>query len=96
MTSLLLPRITRAFNRSGAARPVTLEIFKAFERDWHTIFFINLSLLEFQVAYLAILCLFSVTDSYEWFCMGNLYKNIQLMREFHKAPFLVLHFFYYT
>ena len=28
--------------------------------------------------------------------MGNLHKNIQLMLEFLKAPFLVLHFSYYT
>ena len=27
--------------------------------------------------------------------MGNLHKNIQLMLEFLKAPFLVLHFSYY-
>ena len=28
--------------------------------------------------------------------MGSLYKNIQLMLKFPKAPFLVLHFSYYT
>ena len=28
--------------------------------------------------------------------MGNLHKNIQLMQEFLKGPFLVLHFSYYT
>ena len=28
--------------------------------------------------------------------MGSLHKNIQLMLEFIKAPFLVLHFSYYT
>ena len=28
--------------------------------------------------------------------MGNLHKNIHLMLEFLKAPFLVLHFSYYT
>ena len=28
--------------------------------------------------------------------MGSLHKNIPLMMEFLKAPFLVLHFFYYT
>ena len=28
--------------------------------------------------------------------MESLHKNIQLMREFLKAPFLVLHFCYYT
>ena len=27
--------------------------------------------------------------------MGNIHKNIQLMLEFLKAPFLVLHFSYY-
>ena len=28
--------------------------------------------------------------------MGSFHKNIQLMLEFLKAPFLVLHFTYYT
>ena len=28
--------------------------------------------------------------------MGSLHKNIQLMLEFLKVPFLVLHFSYYT
>ena len=28
-------RIARAFNRSGATRPVALDIFKAFDRVWH-------------------------------------------------------------
>ena len=28
--------------------------------------------------------------------MGNLFKNIELMLEFFKGPFLVLHFSYYT
>ena len=31
-----------------------------------------------------------------WFWMGTLHKNIQLMLEFLKTPFLVLHFSYYT
>ena len=35
-------------------------------------------------------------DGFEWFWMGSLHKNIQLMLEFFKAPFLVLHFSYYT
>ena len=30
-----------------------------------------------------------------WFWMGSLHKNIQLMLEFLKAPFLVQHFSYY-
>ena len=60
------------------------------------VFFTNLSLMEFQVRYLALFLLFSVIDSFEWFWMESLHKNIQLMLEFFKAPFLVLHFSYYT
>ena len=52
--------------------------------------------MEFQVRYLALFLLFSVIDSFEWFWMGILHKNIQLMLEFLKAPFLVLDFSYYT
>ena len=52
--------------------------------------------MEFQVRYLALFVLFSVIDGFEWFWMGSLHKNIQLMLEFLKAPFLVLHFSYYT
>ena len=39
---------------------------------------------------------FSVIDSFRWFWMESLHKNIQLMLEFLKGPFLVLHFSYYT
>ena len=35
--------------------------------------------------------LFSVIDGFERFWMGSLRKNIQLILEFLKAPFLVLH-----
>ena len=45
--------------------------------------------MEFQVRYL-VLFLFSVIDGFEWFRMESLYKNIQLILEFLKAPFLVL------
>ena len=60
------------------------------------VFFTNLSLMEFQVRYSALFLLFSVIDDFEWFWMESLDKNIQLMQEFLKAPFLVLHFSYYT
>ena len=55
----------------------------------------NISLMKFQVRYLALFLLFSVIEGFEWFWMGSLHKNIQLMLEFLKAPFLVLHFSYY-
>ena len=50
----------------------------------------------FQVRYLALFLLFLVMGSFEWFWMESLHKNIQLMLKFLEAPFLVLHFSYYT
>ena len=60
------------------------------------VFFTNLSYMEFHVRYLALFLPFSVIDCFGWFWIGSLHKNIQLMLEFLKAPFLVLHFSYYT
>ena len=60
------------------------------------VFFINVSLTEFQVKYLALFLLFPVIDSFEWFWMASLHKNNQLMLEFLKAPVMVLHSSYYT
>ena len=48
--------------------------------------------MKFQVRYLVSFLLFSVTDGFKWFWMESLHKNIWLMLEFLKAPFLVLHF----
>ena len=45
--------------------------------------------MEFQVRYLALFLLFSVIGSFEWFWMGSLHKNIQLMLE-EKSSFKVL------
>ena len=52
--------------------------------------------MECQIRCLVVFLLFSVTDGFEWLWMGSLHKNIQLMLEFLEAPFLVLHFSYYT
>ena len=59
------------------------------------VFFTNLSLMEIQVRILALSLLLSVIDGFKWFWMESPHKNIQLMLEFPKAPFLVLHFSYY-
>ena len=50
--------------------------------------------MEFQVRYLSLFLLLSVIDSFGWFWMGSLHKNIQSMLEFLRAPFLFLHFSY--
>ena len=57
------------------------------------VYFTNLSLMEFQVIFLALFLLFSVIDGFKWFWMESLLKNIQLMLKFLKAPFLAIHFF---
>ena len=60
-------RISRAFNRSGANRAAALDVSKAFDRVWHAGLLHNLSLMEFQVRYLALFLLFSVLDDFGWF-----------------------------
>ena len=60
------------------------------------VFFTNISLMECQVRYLVLFLLGLVIDGFEWFWMGSLCKNIQLMLLFLKAPYLVVHFSYYT
>ena len=52
--------------------------------------------MEFQVRYVALFILFSVIDGFQWFWIGRIHKNMQLMLEFLRAPFLVPHFSYYT
>ena len=59
-------------------------------------FFSNISLMEFQVRYLALFLLFSIIDNFEWFWMENLHRKIESMLEFLKAPFFILGFSYYT
>ena len=98
LPTVLSDRIARAFNRSEATRPVALNVCFNVIRllIGMLVFFTNLSLIELQVRYSTLILLFSVIDSFEWFWMECLNKNIQLILEFHKAPFLVLHFSYYT
>ena len=89
-------RIARAFNRSGATQALALDISKALTGFGMLVFFTKLNLMEFQVRYVALFFLFSVIHSFGWFWMGSFHKNIHLMLEFLKVPFLVLHFSYYT
>ena len=93
LLTVVSDRTARAFNRSGATRAVALDISKAFDRVWHAGL---LHKLKSYGIYLALFLLFSAIGSFGWFRMGNLHKNIQLMLEFLKGLFLVLHFSYYT
>ena len=95
---MYLNRVARAFNRFGATRAVALDIPKAFNRFWHVGLLHKLKSHWFSGQIFVLLSsvlsntqLRVVVDG-----MGSLHKNIQLMLEFLRAPFLVLHFSYYT
>ena len=52
--------------------------------------------MEFQVRCLALFFLSSVLGGLQWFWMGSLHKNIQVMLGFLKPTFMTLHISYYT
>ena len=88
LLTVVSDRIDRAFNRSGATRAVALDISTAFDRVCHAG--------EFQVRYMDLFPLFLLIDDCRWFWIVSRHKAIQLMLDFLKAPFLILHFSYYT
>ena len=47
-------KIVMAFNRPGTTQAETLDISKAFKRNWHAGLFHKLSLLEFHIRYSAL------------------------------------------
>ena len=51
--------------------------------------------MEFQARCLVLFHLFSVISGFDWFLIGSLCKNSQLMLLFQKAPSLVLYFSHY-
>ena len=88
--------IPRAFNRSGATQVAALDISKAFDRVCHAGLCYKL---KCYVISNQIFGLISSFLSNRWLRVvlhENLHKNIQLMLEFLKAPYLVLHFSCYT
>ena len=92
---LLSDTIATAFNRSGAARAVALDISKAFDKVWCASLIQKLKLCGISGQIFGLFFHFSVIDAFRWFWKGILHKNTQLMLEFLKALFLVLHFCYY-
>ena len=83
-------RIARAFSRSLATRTVALDMPKAFNRVWHV------GLLHKLKSYGTSGQIFLIINGFEWFWIGSLHKNTLIMLEFLKAPFLALHFCYFT
>ena len=78
LLTVVSDRSTRAFYKSGATGPVALDISKAFDRVWYA----GLSKphgISGQI--FGLISFFLSTDSFGWFWMGGLHKNIQLMLE---------------
>ena len=69
LLTVVSDRIARAFNRFGATRAVALDLSKLSTEFGMLVFFTNLSLMEFQVRYLALFFLFSVIGDFELFWM---------------------------
>ena len=84
LLTVVSDRTAGAFHKSGAT--VALDIFNAFDRAWHA------GLLHKPKSYGISGHIFGLISSF----LESLYKNIQLMLEFSKGPFLVLHFSCYT
>ena len=85
-------KIARAFNRSGDTRTVTLDRSKC----WHAGLLHKLKSYEISGQIFGLILSFLSNRQLEWFLMGILHKITQLMLDLLKAPFLALHFFFYT
>ena len=94
LLTVVSDRIARTFNRSGATQAVALDISEAFDRVCYAGLLHKLK--SYGISGQIIGLFFSVMGGFEWFWMGNLHKNIQLMLEFLRGLLLVLHFSYYT
>ena len=92
LLTVIFDRIVRVFNRSGATRAVAFDISKAFDMIWHAGLLHKLKSYRISGQIFGLFLLLSVIDDFQWFWIESLHKNIQLMREFLKGPFLVLHF----
>ena len=92
LLTVVSDRIATTFNRYGADWAIALDISKAFDRVWHAGILHKLKCYGVSGQMFRLFLLFSVIDSFEWFWMGSIEKNIQLMLEFLKDPFVVLHF----
>ena len=96
LITVVSDRIARAFHRSWATQAVAHDISKAFDRIWHAGLLHKLKSHGISGQIFGLNSSFTVIDGFKGFWIESLYKNIQLLLKFLKAPFLVLHFPYYT
>ena len=81
LLTVVSDRIARGFNRSGATRDVALDISKLFTGFGMLVFFTNVIQMEYQLRYLTLFLFFSIIDSFSWFWMESIQKNIRRISE---------------
>ena len=96
LATVVSDRIASALDRSGATQDVALDISKAFDRVWHAGPLQKIKSYGISGQIVGLIASFLSNRRLQVVLDGKSQKNIQLMLEFLKAPFLVLHFSYYT
>ena len=92
LLTVVSDRIARAFNRSGATRPVPLDMSKAFDRVWHAGLFHKLKSYEISGWIFGLISSFLSNRQLQVVLDGKCSQEYPV----NAAPFLVLNFFYYT
>ena len=96
LLTVVSDRIARGFSRSGATRAGTFDICKAFDRVWHAGLLHKLKSSGISGQIYGLISSFLSTRRLRVVMDGKSSQEYPLMLEFLKAPFLVLHFSYYT
>ena len=96
LLTVVSDRIAGAFSMSEVTWAVELDRSEAFDRVGHAGLLHKLNSYGFSEQIFGLISSFFSNRQFRWFWMGRLYKNIHLMLDFLKAPFLVLHFFFFT
>ena len=77
LLTVVFDRIAEAFSSSQATWAVVLTYPRLLTGFGMLTFFTNVVLVEFQVRYLVLFLLFSLTEIFGWFWMASFHKNIQ-------------------
>ena len=95
LLTVVSDRVARAFIKSGATRAVALDVSKAFDRVWHAGLFHKLKSYGISGQIFGLISSFLSNRRLRVVLDGKS-SQTQLMLEFLKSPYLVLHLFYYT
>ena len=96
LLTVVSDRIASAFNRSVATRAVALDISKAFDRVWHACLLHKLKSYGISGQIFGLISSFLSNRWLRVVLEGKSSQEYPVYAEFPKAPFLVLHFSYYT